>query len=177
MTPLTKDRLDAFFKAAGLAIAIFGVGKYFYDLSVERENQAKARSIAYLDRYNFGELTDSRKALANFWLGRPQFVELAKSGLMSEDNYGAVFFASLNSMPGREEVWGSIFDFSYYFSEIDYCISSKLCDQEILAGALCNRVTAFRSTYLPALVTLSARLGDPEVLEGVERLEKKCRDS
>lgn len=177
MTPSRKDRLDAFFKAAGLAIAIFGVGKYFNDLSLERENQAKARSIAYLDRYNSGELTDSRKALVNFWLGRPQFVEVAMSGLMPEDNYRAVFFASLNSMPGREEVWGSIFDFSYYFSEIDHCISSGLCDQQILADALCNRIKAFHATYLPALSTLSVRVGDPEVLEGLERLKKRCENS
>ncbi|MGR3759245.1 hypothetical protein ACUXV3_03835 [Roseobacteraceae bacterium NS-SX3] len=177
MTPSTKDRLDTFFKAAGLAIALFGVGKYFYDLSIERGNQAKARSIAYLDRYNFGELTNSRKALANFWLGRPQFVEVAKSGLMPEDNYRAVFFASLNSMPDRENVWGSIFDFSYYFSEIDHCISSGLCDQQILVDALCSRVIAFHTTYFPALSTLSARVGDTEVLEGVERLKQKCRDS
>lgn len=174
MTPATEYRLDVFFKAAGLAIAIFGIAKYFNDLSLDRENQAKSRSISYLDKYNFGELSKSRKVLLNFWIGRPQFVVAAKSGLMSEDNYSALFLASLKSMPESEKVWGAIFDYSYYFSEVDYCISSNICDQKILEGALCSRVTAYFATYSPALVILADRVSDPEALEGVGRLVKKC---
>lgn len=174
MSENARYLIETGFKLVAAAVAIFGVWKYFSDVSLGRELEARSRALAMIERYGGQELREARRELFAFWVSKPDVVAHLGKGAVSERAYGNFIRTAFASDPNAASLQRALYVLAAFFDELDFCIDSAVCDRAMAERYFCPIVGRLAPLYAPALEDLRTRSGYDAYGAGLTSLARRC---
>ncbi len=136
--PRRRITLDDLTKMLGVAVAVIGVGKYFYDKAEAAAHEAQARAISYIEAYGSDPVLGAREALYGFWADQPELVKIFGTEALSERQYQAMLSASLFRSDKDVQIRAPLLLMDNFYSQMSFCAKAELCDRAILDSYFCE---------------------------------------
>lgn len=152
--------LDDLTKMLGVAVAVIGVGKYFYDKAEAAAHEAQARSISYIEAYGSDPVLSAREALYGFWADQPELVKIFGSEALSERQYNSMLSASLFRKNTDAQIRAPLLLMDNFYSQMSFCAKAGLCDREILDSYFCDVTAKNVVAYAPFYTRVREVTGD-----------------
>ena len=144
------DTIESIAKIIGVAIACFGVYKYYDSLTQKKID----RSFSYFDEFHSGEVFDARIKVGELTYSWMQTENNDGTELDSDDLQEMILF-DLSSKPGV-----IYFDMiTEFFERAKKCIDLGGCEKESLVNLLSDDARTFYGFFFPKIAERQA-LGD-----------------
>jgi hypothetical protein len=171
---MSRDDIELGLKIVTVAVAIFGVLKYFSDRASTAEAERNARSLAYLEAYASPEMVGARQVLFDFWGENRDFVSHMRSEGIDARGYALFAQVSLNEYGGAKELQAALFKLANHYDQIWHCRTAGLCAPEVLDSYFCERAVLQSAAYAPFLADLGRASGYETLGEGLVNYGAIC---
>lgn len=161
-------------KVVGVAVAVFGVWKYFDTQKQFAHTSAKERSLSYIERFGTSEVIGPRRTLLRFWQEHQGAGLAIRDGLMSNRGYRLFVAATYPASSRREETDDALFRLSVFLNEMAHCKATEICDAEILEAFFCDYATRFVPAYRPFYEVISNETGSAPLMSQIEVFTDEC---
>ena len=174
---MTRENVDLGIKVVTLAVALFGVGKYFLDQAAAGRAERKSRALDFVAAYAGDDLVATRVALYDFWRNHSEFVGFAQADGVSERAYGMFVRAALAEPEQSQPLQEALFRLANFYEQVGYCRASELCDAAILDRYFCGRIRAEWVAYAPFFARMGAATGYAEFGQAIGEYAAQCSAS
>jgi hypothetical protein len=169
-----RENLEIILKIIGVAIAAFGVWKYFDSQTQAELVSSKERSLGYIERFGSLEVVAPRRTLLNFWQDHPGASAAIRDGLMTPRGYRLFVASAYPLSASRGETDDALFRLSVFFNEMSHCRSTGICDREILDSFFCEYAQRFVPAYLPFYQVVSQETGSEPLIVRLQSFVMEC---
>lgn len=169
-----RTTIELGLKVIATLIALFGVGKYFFDLSLDRQLSAKAAALERINRLSAGDVDAARNILFQFWLENAQVVTLLREQSVTERAYTNFIITAFDGAENRLDLIQSIYSLSQHYDDVFFCLDSSLCDSGMMLEYYCPRVSVTYRAYGPIIQTLRDQSGYSSFGAGIQALSELC---
>ncbi|MDX1170771.1 hypothetical protein GOL87_28100 [Sinorhizobium medicae] len=173
-----KDRLREYITLAVQVIGVlgvfFGVYKYYSDIEMTRQIEARKQALSYVERYGATELRNHRQEALEFWLKHSDVVTHIRKQGASEDAYRAFFFAALDHDQSSKTLLNALYAMNNFYDQVAFCRESRVCDEEVIDAYFCENANIFFTTYDPIFDSLGQMSGVADFGRGARELAKPC---
>lgn len=175
---VSKETIELIGKATALAVFVFSVFTYAYNLHVKRETDRYERALAIIDGYVEGGVLALETELDSRLLYYSSQVDLNDPAALRDEAFDAVaketLFGWTDGRQVAEPFLPKLLSIVEYYERVEFCVSAGICDESVAAGYFCPKARAFVARH----TRLVAYLADYSRREGrfadVDRLVSRC---
>lgn len=167
-----SNLVDAIAKIFGVALAVFYVAQYAYDISREHDRSTKKAAISYIERFNQEEIVSARESVANFWVKNAEISKLALQRKIANNNFDYYVVAQLAK---ESQTHRSLNRVGYFFDEVYFCLNSGNCDQNVTMSFFCDAVTGYEENYFRLLRKRRSNSLGRNLYNGTLSFYEKCK--
>ena len=152
-----KDTLDSIVKLLAIITAIAAVGKYFYDLNVQDQRTARAYTLAQIEQYSRGDISESKKFVDSYWVAK--FPAVLRNAVQVNKR-DVIKVAQFLEKSDRENFATFTTHIGVLLNHLDYisfCADRKVCDAELVNAFYCKEINAIQTAALPTLDAYQAK--------------------
>ena len=169
-----RANIELSLKIIATCIALFGVLKYFYDLSLDRDRAAKSAALARIERLGSGEIDDARSALFGFWVENAAAVAFLRDNPTTANAYASFLLPAFRQAQNADALHDAIYELAQHYDDVYFCLDSGVCDGPMIEAFYCPKVTVTQNVYSPTLAALKTQSGYSNFGWGLERLSERC---
>lgn len=171
-----KDQLDLVFKVVAAAIAVFGVWKYFQDIERSSELASKRESLALIQDYSKGEISDAYLEIFEFWLRNPMFTQvISQQGSISDREYQGLVRGALLREGNTIRIDRAVLTISNFYDSVHFCQTSEVCEEDTLESYFCVLAARDAVNLKPFFSILNNKISSTQVGRGVHDYHSLCK--
>lgn len=130
---MSLEKIKVISQVIGILVAVFGVGKYFYDQNLEAKKDRKDRTLSFISAYAKQPV---RSALDNYNSTILGLRASASRQPMSHKGFSRLTYQYL-MQPEAHDFRYSVTTLQGFFSEIEFCVAENICDGELARSHFC----------------------------------------
>lgn len=171
---MTRENIELGIKIVTVAVALFGVWKFFADRADAESLERNSRSLNFIEAYASSELAGARRVLFEFWTDNSAFLENLHANGADERTYSIFARVALREYERSAELQEALFRVANFYDQVWHCRSAKVCEPAVLDTYFCTRASLQSSAYTPFFAELGRSSGYEDFGEGLLQYSQSC---